>query len=281
MPIDIWLEPGTIQHAPSPRRAISLYLLTLSSTGDSIALCDELTSSAASVRARSAKSSDEVGEHTHDAMIQQPIPSEARPPSAHSETQQRNRTSSVLQPTLRNEGQMASDPAPLPAHTIFSSGNTDVEGAIPHGISNSFQQSGQVIAASHNQNPVTSLTQPYHVRFPPGNELATNQTQSTTSPLLRPTSSSMLDSPLQQANDQSHGTLVISHTGRSKYLGPSAASEWLKDAGTFAVNDFDTLTSSKRPTLCMTLPQHRVRAPPASAMQTEQYLTHSTAASRS
>lgn len=30
-------------------------------------------------------------------------------------------------------------------------------------------------------------------------------------------------------NDQSHGTLVISHTGRSKYLGPSAASEWLKD----------------------------------------------------
>ncbi|ORY30771.1 hypothetical protein BCR39DRAFT_598252 [Naematelia encephala] len=28
---------------------------------------------------------------------------------------------------------------------------------------------------------------------------------------------------------QSHGTLAISHTGRSKYLGPSAASEWLKD----------------------------------------------------
>ena len=29
--------------------------------------------------------------------------------------------------------------------------------------------------------------------------------------------------------EQSHGTLVISHSGRSKYLGPSAASEWLKD----------------------------------------------------
>ncbi|WVW79040.1 hypothetical protein I302_101003 [Kwoniella bestiolae CBS 10118] len=28
----------------------------------------------------------------------------------------------------------------------------------------------------------------------------------------------------------SHGTLVMSHTGSSKYLGPSAASEWLKDA---------------------------------------------------
>ena len=29
--------------------------------------------------------------------------------------------------------------------------------------------------------------------------------------------------------EQSFGTLVISHSGRSKYLGPSAASEWLKD----------------------------------------------------
>jgi hypothetical protein len=30
-------------------------------------------------------------------------------------------------------------------------------------------------------------------------------------------------------NEASHGTLVISASGRSKYLGPSAASEWLKD----------------------------------------------------
>jgi hypothetical protein len=30
-------------------------------------------------------------------------------------------------------------------------------------------------------------------------------------------------------HDQSFGTLVISHSGRSKYLGPTAASEWLKD----------------------------------------------------
>lgn len=29
--------------------------------------------------------------------------------------------------------------------------------------------------------------------------------------------------------EPSHGTLVISASGRSKYLGPSAASEWLKD----------------------------------------------------
>jgi hypothetical protein len=31
------------------------------------------------------------------------------------------------------------------------------------------------------------------------------------------------------SNEASHGTLVISASGRSKYLGPSAASEWLKD----------------------------------------------------
>ncbi|OXG79806.1 hypothetical protein C345_05536 [Cryptococcus neoformans A2-102-5] len=34
----------------------------------------------------------------------------------------------------------------------------------------------------------------------------------------------------EEPGAQSHGTLVISHTGSSKYLGPSAASEWLKDA---------------------------------------------------
>ena len=33
------------------------------------------------------------------------------------------------------------------------------------------------------------------------------------------------------SNEPSHGTLVISASGRSKYLGPSAASEWLKDVG--------------------------------------------------
>ncbi|ODN81761.1 hypothetical protein L202_02144 [Cryptococcus amylolentus CBS 6039] len=32
--------------------------------------------------------------------------------------------------------------------------------------------------------------------------------------------------------EQSHGTLVISHGGRSKYLGPTAASEWLRDQET-------------------------------------------------
>jgi hypothetical protein len=40
------------------------------------------------------------------------------------------------------------------------------------------------------------------------------------------------------SNEASHGTLVISASGRSKYLGPSAASEWLKDVsdGLFLAN---------------------------------------------
>jgi hypothetical protein len=40
---------------------------------------------------------------------------------------------------------------------------------------------------------------------------------------------------LSPANEASHGTLVISASGRSKYLGPSAASEWLKDVSRRAV----------------------------------------------
>lgn len=46
--------------------------------------------------------------------------------------------------------------------------------------------------------------------------------------------SGLFTSPNTQApdaapEDQSFGTLVISQSGRSKYLGPTAASEWLKD----------------------------------------------------
>ncbi|WWC65511.1 uncharacterized protein I303_108129 [Kwoniella dejecticola CBS 10117] len=35
--------------------------------------------------------------------------------------------------------------------------------------------------------------------------------------------------PDDSPDNQSYGTLVLSHGGRSKYLGPTAASEWLKD----------------------------------------------------
>jgi hypothetical protein len=40
-------------------------------------------------------------------------------------------------------------------------------------------------------------------------------------------------SVVSPSNEASHGTLVISASGRSKYLGPSAASEWLKDVSRY------------------------------------------------
>lgn len=38
-----------------------------------------------------------------------------------------------------------------------------------------------------------------------------------------------IPSPQDQPDSRSYGTLVLSYGGRSKYLGPTAASEWLKD----------------------------------------------------
>lgn len=52
--------------------------------------------------------------------------------------------------------------------------------------------------------------------------------------------------PDRSPHDQSSGTLVIDHNGRSKYLGPSAASEWLRDVRPF-LNAF-VETISKRST---------------------------------
>ncbi|WVR05539.1 hypothetical protein IAU60_002557 [Kwoniella sp. DSM 27419] len=46
---------------------------------------------------------------------------------------------------------------------------------------------------------------------------------------------------------QSHGTLVISHTGSSKYLGPSAASEWLKDAEVMETLETPALSRAASP----------------------------------
>jgi hypothetical protein len=43
--------------------------------------------------------------------------------------------------------------------------------------------------------------------------------------------SSAADRPGALSDEQSHGTLVLSEGGRSKYLGPTAASEWLKEVG--------------------------------------------------
>ena len=55
----------------------------------------------------------------------------------------------------------------------------------------------------------------------------------TTPPDLFPTNSASVNlvrhADVMQAPDSAHGTLLIGRGGRSKYLGPTAASEWLKD----------------------------------------------------
>lgn len=51
-----------------------------------------------------------------------------------------------------------------------------------------------------------------------------------------PTGASTSSNPARQSVDDgqqsgSHGTLMLGKRGRSKYLGPTAGSEWLKEAG--------------------------------------------------
>lgn len=60
------------------------------------------------------------------------------------------------------------------------------------------------------------------------------------------TISSVRSDPAQQ--EQSFGTLVLSHGGGSKYLGPTAASEWLKDQEIQEAQDLsDTPGASRAP----------------------------------
>lgn len=67
----------------------------------------------------------------------------------------------------------------------------------------------------NNQNPLEQ--QPF------------NNNVWTASPVENVAEGIVRQSVVSPSNEASHGTLVISASGRSKYLGPSAASEWLKD----------------------------------------------------
>nr|XP_019051366.1 hypothetical protein I302_01815 [Kwoniella bestiolae CBS 10118]OCF30296.1 hypothetical protein I302_01815 [Kwoniella bestiolae CBS 10118] len=56
-----------------------------------------------------------------------------------------------------------------------------------------------------------------------------------------------LDDPA--AEETGFGTLVLSHGGRSKYLGPTAASEWLKDSETQEIPDTPSISRATSPKL--------------------------------
>lgn len=117
--------------------------------------------------------------------------------------------------TLRPESQTRLDP-PLSSYVNDTSINV-ASGSTAH----AFESRGNSAFPHHHQPPLpTSQTQQRPQSF------ANNQSpdQDLGESLVRHTT------VLSPADEPSHGTLVISSSGRSKYLGPSAASEWLKDA---------------------------------------------------
>ena len=73
-------------------------------------------------------------------------------------------------------------------------------------------------------------TQQHQATQPPNRTFSTHSHVISQSPDTGRFDASMFTQTGMSPNDEpSHGTLVISASGRSKYLGPSAASEWLKD----------------------------------------------------
>ncbi|KAF2014262.1 hypothetical protein BU24DRAFT_423267 [Aaosphaeria arxii CBS 175.79] len=68
-----------------------------------------------------------------------------------------------------------------------------------------------------------------------------------------PTGASGSSHPGQQSvddeQDGSHGTLMLSKGGRSKYLGPTAGSEWLKDSETQDIHDSPLNTRAPSPVI--------------------------------
>jgi len=217
-------------------------------------------------------------------MIQQQNPSGQRSQAIHS-TPREQRPPSTTSSQLPNAGaDHGSVPTtvPLSANPSLTSHVASVDIDIFRGFTDSQQQNSQALAATQSQGSLLTHAQTRHESFSSQNNTGSFQNQVTTSPLLRPSSATMSHSPLEEASDQSHGTLVISHTGRSKYLGPTAASEWLKDVSALSTSDIDrALIRSKRLTLCMTHRQRPVQAPPARHSLAEQCNKLSTGPSHS
>jgi hypothetical protein len=162
-------------------------------------------SSAASNRARAGEASER--EHTQSSLS-----ITSRPESMISQRQEpdeRSTLSSIQQPI-----------AQLPAQTtsnLLDSGYAELDHLsdvntvnVLSGLGGSFSESSAVRSTGQQQHVPSFSASDNPLPFQ--NRHLTASSQSPKSPL-----------------EQSHGTLVISSTGRSKYLGPTAASEWLKD----------------------------------------------------
>lgn len=99
----------------------------------------------------------------------------------------------------------------------------------------------QATPSSHNElNTLAFLAhalEPYAIQGPSPNNPASVPPARVSEPLYNvPTGASASTNPARQSIDDgqqsgSHGTLMLGKRGRSKYLGPTAGSEWLKEAG--------------------------------------------------
>jgi len=116
--------------------------------------------------------------------------------------------------------------------------------AVPQSASSTSYVASETISQSnYNQNfqgPQISMSLP-QMSYSGDNALPIDNNQNpleqqpfnnnvwTASPVENVAEGIVRQSVVSPSNEASHGTLVISASGRSKYLGPSAASEWLKD----------------------------------------------------
>ncbi|OCF31477.1 hypothetical protein I316_06879 [Kwoniella heveanensis BCC8398] len=107
-------------------------------------------------------------------------------------------------------------PSVTATHDISPAQNQPSNSNIPSGI-----DLNDVVPQSVHAASVNDIV-PHHVLPPAGPFRSISDTTNVTQ--------TVVTQRAEEPGEQSHGTLVISHTGSSKYLGPSAASEWLKDA---------------------------------------------------
>lgn len=121
-------------------------------------------------------------------------------------------SSSVTQPQLiPQQGQLSAGTGYLNVAPQSSVHSASVDTSLWTGFAGNFQQRSQPAGTS---SFATSTSAP---------------ASSSRIPLPAASTNIFGNAPVDSGDEQSHGTLVISHTGRSKYLGPTAASEWLKD----------------------------------------------------
>jgi hypothetical protein len=103
-------------------------------------------------------------------------------------------------------------------------------------------QNEQLNLLAHAFEPyATQGSSPHHLTQVPSGRIATTPY----SILRTPTDATARSIPVEDGEqDGSYGTLMLGQGGRSKYLGPTAGSEWLKDVRCLLVMALQELSFS-------------------------------------